>query len=174
MGSTDEVVKSLLSAPGFATLTLTPRSPARLYLSQMLGDKRRPSATVPSTQPPPSLVQLLGHRQSLTPELLHGSLSVFPPCSAYCPPHAPLKGRSPRVCVAWQYARSCPFFPPHPSLRFLLPRSLCPPLFSAPASNGSTLCLHSCPPPPTPTSLLRLGSGAANRCCLLLIWVRSD
>lgn len=123
MGSTDEVVKSLLSAPGFATLTLTPRSPARLYLSQMLGDKRQPSATVPSTQPPPSLVQLLGHRQSLTPELLHGSLSVFPPCSAYCPPPRSAQRKEP-PCVRCLAVRPLLSFFPSPSFSSFPPSSL--------------------------------------------------
>lgn len=74
----------------------------------------------------------------------------------------------------WSAFRSSFTFPSSFPLCFPLSPSLSPP---APNHSPSISCSHSFPSSPLPPSLSsppQLGSGAVNRCCLLLIWVRSD
>lgn len=64
---------------------------------------------------------------------------------------------------------------PHHSFHLLLITN--PPSLSLPAFIHTSLCVFLSsilPLLPPPSSFPRLGSGAVNRCCLLLIWVRSD
>lgn len=166
------------------------------YSSQMLGDGLRLFLSS-------SLVALPTPLLTRIPTGMWPSVSSVPPSLlprlAYCPC---LKGCcSPAcVCAAWQFAgsyRQSPSIPPQPFLllpppkiSFVLVLLLLPPFVTAALhhllSNHPPihillsiflfLSLPAClpPPPPSPSPPPRLGSGAGNRCCLLLIWVRSD
>lgn len=147
VGSTDEVVESLLPAPGFATPSPQPSPP---LFEPDVGRQASAISHRPLTQPPPSLVQLLGHRQSLTPELLHGSLSVFPPCSAYCPPPTIRSKEGAPVCALPGSTPALVLFS-LPILLFVssflapfVPRCSLPPLLMAPLS----VSIHAPHPPP--------------------------
>lgn len=173
-GPVDEVVVSVLSASGVMTPARRLTQP---YLSQMLKDKH-----LPGPPPPTAFFSSTDARPapcSFGKDLLNGSSSFNPPkwLGPLPPPLMPEgngggggSGGKPVVFLFSILPSS------HPSLS-TWGRSL-----SSPPTCSCFLPVHlsSSPPPftprprPRPSPAPRLGSGAANRCCLLLIWVLSD
>lgn len=125
------------------------RNPARLYLSQMLGDKRRPSATVPSHSHPPPLCSCSAiaspSRRSCCMDLCLSSLLAQP----IAPPTLRSKEGAP-VCALPGSTPALVLFS-LPILLFVssflapfVPRCSLPPLLMAPLS----VSIHAPHPPP--------------------------